>query len=126
MRWSWFFVGVGTGFTVIYVPRALLLRGRPAPPRRLGDSDVTVAPVTHQTLKIAGVVALQRKLMAEQLVLHETGELDAQTQLALRSFQTREGIAATGFPDFETLRRLELEPSAVFRRLTKLPPAFRP
>jgi peptidoglycan hydrolase-like protein with peptidoglycan-binding domain len=41
--------------------------------------------------------------------------LDAATAAALRRFQQDEGLAQTGFPDRETLRRLGLDPQAVYR-----------
>jgi len=42
-------------------------------------------------------------------------ELDAATSDALRQFQQQEGIAATGFPDQETLRRLNIDASEAYR-----------
>jgi hypothetical protein len=41
--------------------------------------------------------------------------LDEAASAALRRFQTDEGLAATGFPDRETLRRLGLSPDEVYR-----------
>jgi peptidoglycan hydrolase-like protein with peptidoglycan-binding domain len=42
-------------------------------------------------------------------------ELDAATSDALRKFQQEEGLAATGFPDQETLRRLNIDASEAYR-----------
>jgi peptidoglycan hydrolase-like protein with peptidoglycan-binding domain len=43
------------------------------------------------------------------------GKLGGATAAALRRFQEEEGLAATGFPDRETLRRLGLDPQRVYR-----------
>jgi peptidoglycan hydrolase-like protein with peptidoglycan-binding domain len=42
-------------------------------------------------------------------------DLDAATSNAIRKFQQEEGIAATGFPDQETLRRLDIDASSAYR-----------
>ena len=42
-------------------------------------------------------------------------ELDAATSDALRQFQQEEGLAATGFPDQETLRRLGIDAEEAYR-----------
>jgi hypothetical protein len=42
-------------------------------------------------------------------------ELDGRVSAALRTLQRQEGLAATGFPDRETLRKLGLDPSDVYR-----------
>ena len=44
-----------------------------------------------------------------------SGDLDGSTSDALRRFQRDEGIASTGFPDRETLRRLGLDPQEIYR-----------
>ena len=46
------------------------------------------------------------------------GDIDAPTVAALRKFQSDEGIARTGNPDHETVRRLGLDPDALFRKST--------
>lgn len=43
-----------------------------------------------------------------------SGQLDDETQAALRKFQRREHVAETGMPDFDTLRRLGLDPKAIY------------
>jgi hypothetical protein len=126
MRWIWFFVGVSAGATAVVLPRAAgrrraLAGHRMAQAPAMGAPDASVAPTTQQTLKIAGLVKLQRALADASMHVAETGQLDAQTQLALRLFQEREGLVATGLPDYETLRRLDLSPDEVFRRLGKFP-----
>jgi hypothetical protein len=43
-----------------------------------------------------------------------SGELDEETQAALRRFQAREHVAKTGMPDYDTLRRLGLDPKTIY------------
>jgi hypothetical protein len=45
-----------------------------------------------------------------------TGKIDARTQRALAKFQEDEGLAATGFPDTLTLKRLRLNPERVLKK----------
>jgi peptidoglycan hydrolase-like protein with peptidoglycan-binding domain len=44
----------------------------------------------------------------------DSGQLDEETQAALRRFQKREHVAQTGLPDFDTLRRLGLDPKKIY------------
>ncbi len=44
------------------------------------------------------------------------GDIDAKTAAAIRKFQSDEGIARTGNPDHETVRRLGLDPDSLFRK----------
>ncbi len=44
----------------------------------------------------------------------QSGQLDDQTERALRRFQKHEKIAETGLPDYDTLRRLGLDPKAIY------------
>jgi peptidoglycan hydrolase-like protein with peptidoglycan-binding domain len=44
-----------------------------------------------------------------------SGQLDAETSAALRRFQRSEGLAQTGAPDRETLRRLGVDPQEIYR-----------
>jgi hypothetical protein len=44
------------------------------------------------------------------------GDIDAETSAAVRRFQSDQGIARTGNPDHETLRRLGLDPDELMRR----------
>jgi hypothetical protein len=46
----------------------------------------------------------------------KSGAIDEPTSAALRKFQSDEGIARTGNPDHETVRRLGLNAEALFRR----------
>jgi len=57
---------------------------------------------------------IQAKLSARGFKVDESGELDEGTQAAIRKFQAHEHIASTGLPDFDTLRRLGLDPKKVY------------
>ncbi|HEX4461185.1 MAG TPA: peptidoglycan-binding domain-containing protein [Polyangia bacterium] len=48
-----------------------------------------------------------------------SGQLDDETQASLRKFQRREQMAATGMPDFDTLRKLGLDPKTIYLGGTK-------
>src|SRR5262249_33628501 len=43
-----------------------------------------------------------------------SGQLDDATQVALRHFQRRQGQPGTGMPDYDTLRRLGLDPQEIY------------
>jgi hypothetical protein len=44
------------------------------------------------------------------------GQIDAVTASAIRKLQSDQGIARTGFPDHESVRRLGLDPNRLFRK----------
>jgi peptidoglycan hydrolase-like protein with peptidoglycan-binding domain len=48
----------------------------------------------------------------------ETGQLDGVTQTALRMFQKKEGLAETGMPNIDTVRRLGISPNEVLGSLS--------
>jgi peptidoglycan hydrolase-like protein with peptidoglycan-binding domain len=60
------------------------------------------------------VKELQGKLDGKGYKTGDSGKLDEETQAALRKFQKSEHIAATGLPDFDTLRRLGLDPKKIY------------
>jgi N-acetyl-anhydromuramyl-L-alanine amidase AmpD len=57
---------------------------------------------------------IQAKLSAKGFKVAESGALDEGTEAALRKFQAHEHIASTGLPDFDTLRRLGLDPKRIY------------
>ena len=57
---------------------------------------------------------IQAKLSSHGFKVAESGQLDEETQAALRKFQHHESIAATGLPDFDTVRRLGLDPKKIY------------
>ena len=76
-----------------------------------------IAPSPEALLAPGGAKQIQSALTRKGLLAqgHETGKLDERTSAALRKFQERQGLAATGAPDHETLRQLGLDPKRVFR-----------
>lgn len=50
---------------------------------------------------------------------HQTGTLDAETSAALRKFQADQKLARTGAPDRETVRKLGVALSKVFKKATR-------
>jgi hypothetical protein len=75
-------------------------------------------PASPEALLAEGAVGEIQRALAERELLgeHAGGELDEATSAALRRFQREEGLAETGFPDRETLRRLGLDPEEAYGR----------
>jgi peptidoglycan hydrolase-like protein with peptidoglycan-binding domain len=57
---------------------------------------------------------IQSALARHGVKAPSNGQLDEETQAGLRAFQRQEHIAATGMPDFDTLRRLGLDPKKIY------------
>lgn len=84
-------------------------------PPREGRPRVPSSP--EALLAEGAVTEIQRALARRDLLgKHVRGELDAPTSAALRRFQKEEGLAQTGFPDRETLRRLGIDPEKAYGR----------
>ena len=62
---------------------------------------------------------LQAALNHHGVSTPDSGQLDDETQASLRKFQKREQMAATGMPDFDTLRKLGLDPKTIYLGGTK-------
>jgi hypothetical protein len=75
-------------------------------------------PASPEALLAEGAVTDIQRALAERELLgkHVKGELDAPTAAGLRKFQKEEGLAQTGFPDRETLRRLGIDPEKAYGR----------
>jgi hypothetical protein len=88
---------------------------REVPPDR-GRPPVPATPAG--LLAPGGAKRVQQALAAEGFLDGPRGgdEIDDRTASALRRFQQQRGLAATGFPDRETLRRLGLDPKDVYER----------
>jgi hypothetical protein len=84
-------------------------------PAKPGRPPVPAAP---QGLLAEGVVARVQRALADRGLLgeHREGELDAPTGAALRKLQAQQGLAATGFPDRETLKELGIDPEHAYVR----------
>jgi peptidoglycan hydrolase-like protein with peptidoglycan-binding domain len=90
------------------------LARRPAKP---GRPPLAASP--SGLLVPGGVEKLQQALAGRGYLegaAARTGEIDEDTAAAIRKFQTDQGIARTGNPDHETVRRLGLDPDELFRR----------
>lgn len=86
-------------------------------PRRPGQPPLAASP---SGLFVPGGVAKLQKALADRgyldLSAADEGEIDAATSAAIRKFQSEQGIARTGNPDHETVRRLGLDPDQLFRK----------
>jgi peptidoglycan hydrolase-like protein with peptidoglycan-binding domain len=60
------------------------------------------------------VKELQSALDKRGFKTSDSGELDKDTEEALRRFQKSEHVAQTGLPDFDTVRRLGLDPKKLY------------
>jgi hypothetical protein len=80
-------------------------------------------PASPEALLAEGAVSEIQRALADRDLLgkHARGELDEPTSAALRKFQEAEGLAQTGFPDRETLRRLGLDPEKAYGRAADQP-----
>jgi peptidoglycan hydrolase-like protein with peptidoglycan-binding domain len=75
-------------------------------------------PASPEALLAPGAVTDIQRVLSElgYLRAHRPGEMDRATSAAVRRFQEEEGLAATGMPDRETLRRLGIDPEAAYGR----------
>jgi peptidoglycan hydrolase-like protein with peptidoglycan-binding domain len=98
--------------------RAAPTRARPkAGPVKPGHPPLATAP---DDLFVAGAVERIQQALAERgylaLEAVQRGRLDRVTSAAVRKFQSDQDLARTGIPDHETVRRLGLDPDALFRK----------
>lgn len=85
----------------------------PETAQRPSSPPVTTSP--EGILSHDAVRALQHALLARGIAIEPTGNFDDATQAALRTFQSREGLAETGLPTLSTLRLLGLDAAAIYR-----------
>lgn len=84
-------------------------------PPRAGRPPVPATP--EALIGPEDVKEVQRALAARGLLRGPaSGRLDDATTAALQRFQRQEGLAATGFPDRGTVRRLGIDPEQAYRR----------
>jgi peptidoglycan hydrolase-like protein with peptidoglycan-binding domain len=84
---------------------------KPAAEESAEAGPARVPPTPQAVLGARTVSKLQSALGRRgYLARHREGRLDAATRRAVRRFQADEGLARTGFPDRETLSRLEIDP----------------
>jgi hypothetical protein len=95
--------------------------GGDAPPRDKGqpaEHGRPPLPATPSSLVTEDAARQLKKELRNRGYLKKPSpgpELDAATSDALRQFQQEEGLAATGFPDQETLRRLNVNAGEAYR-----------
>jgi hypothetical protein len=101
-------------------------RAPPLPRRRTGPTAGPVEPGhppladAPEELFVPGAVERIQKALDQrgylELEAARQGRIDPATTVAVRKFQSDEGLARTGVPDHETVRRLDLDPDALFRK----------
>ena len=88
-------------------------------PQKPGRPPLAAAP---GGLLVPGAVEQIQKALASRGYLDlnaaKADEIDGPTSAAVRQFQSDQGIAHTGNPDHETVRRLGLDAEALFRKST--------
>lgn len=89
--------------------------------RKTGDPNTDEMPIAASPeglLKPGGARQIQQKL-ADAGLLEKSeprDQLDGPTREALRKFQAKNDMPTTGLPDQRTVRKLGLDPEAIFRR----------
>lgn len=80
------------------------------------ETGLTVSSTPQGLMRDGAESKLQERLRAKDLLPagHRTGQLDADTREALRRYQKRAGLPATGLPSYETVRSLDLPLEAIF------------
>jgi hypothetical protein len=105
-------------------PEEAAAKPTPEAPDRPSDRGVPAEggrpqiPAAPEALLEPGAVGRIQDALARRGLLgeHRRGELDEPTSRALGKFQGGEGLAATGFPDRETLIRLGVDPDRAYGR----------
>jgi hypothetical protein len=96
-------------------------RARPGPVEP-GHPPLAEAP---EELFVPGAVERIQKALAERGYLEldpaRQGRIDPATTVAVRKFQSDQRLARTGIPDHETVRRMDLDPDALFRKAKAAP-----
>jgi peptidoglycan hydrolase-like protein with peptidoglycan-binding domain len=82
------------------------------PPR--GDRPA-VSSSPEELMNPGSARRIQDALRSRGYLDEASGRLDRATSVAVRRFQEDQGLAETGVPDRETLRRLGLDPSTVYQ-----------
>ncbi len=81
-----------------------------------GGSGVPFAPAPEGLLRPEAVEAIQGRLHRDGFMLsaERTGRLDAPTREALRRFQAKNDLPATGLPSYRTVENLDLQTDGIF------------
>ncbi|HEY8924332.1 MAG TPA: peptidoglycan-binding domain-containing protein [Polyangia bacterium] len=80
------------------------------------ETGLTVSSTPQGLMREGAEARIQERLRAKELLPagHRTGQLDADTRDALRRYQERAGLPATGLPSYETIRSLGLPLDTIF------------
>jgi len=80
------------------------------------ETGIPVASTPQGLMQPDAATKLQERLTEKGLMRAEqrSGQLDAATMAALRTFQASEGLPATGLPSYETIEHLDLSLDAIF------------
>jgi peptidoglycan hydrolase-like protein with peptidoglycan-binding domain len=75
-------------------------------------------PSAPEGIMAPGAIADIQEALAQRGLLkaHRKGELDTPTSEAIQRFQRSQDLAETGFPDKETLEKLQLDPKKAYGR----------
>ena len=90
----------------------------------VGGSGVPFAPAPEGLLRPGGVEVIQERLHRAGFIAsaERSGRLDPPTREALRRFQTKHDLPATGLPRYRTAEDLELSADKVFFDSRRPPP----
>jgi peptidoglycan hydrolase-like protein with peptidoglycan-binding domain len=80
------------------------------------SSGVPFAPAPEGLLRPGAIEAIQGRLASKGFIsgTQRTGRLDAATREALRQFQARTDLPATGLPSYRTIEALDLAANKIF------------
>ena len=78
------------------------------------SSERPVRTTPGAMLDLKAMREIQRALTHHGEPVGESGQLDRETQAALERFQRKQAQPATGIPDYDTLRRLGLDPKKIY------------
>ncbi len=87
------------------------------PDHELGaETGIPVASTPQGLMRDGAEKRIQERLRARGLLRADqcTGQLDADTRAALRTFQKSEGLPTTGLPSYETVDHLGLDLDTIF------------
>lgn len=88
------------------------------------ETGLTIASTPQGLMRPGAEAKIQERLRGRGLLpsSHRTDQLDVETRAALRRFQQREELPATGLPSYETIRHLGLELDVIFRTVEPTAP----
>ena len=94
----------------------------PTKPEReqAAETGLPISSTPHGILQDGAERKIQQRLQEKGFLQGQQteGELDPKTREALRQFQKREGLPATGLPSYETIRHLGLDLDSIFQTVS--------